>query len=194
MQKYVIWILLICTVPVCALAQANELAIGGGAQVSFNTTSNVGVGAAIQGSYARRVVHVPFLSLYAELPLTAGFRISSRLPQQVATADYNSLFITPGVKLKFAPISPVSPYVVVGGGWARYHQLATSTTPSSTHTTGVFDYGFGLDFKVAPYLGLKTEVRDYFTGPLQFNTGLATLVNSDRQHNVVGIFGLAFRF
>src|SRR4051812_32773933 len=48
-----------------AAAQANEFSVGGGAQVSFNTTSNVGVGAAITGSYGRRIVHVPFLSLYA---------------------------------------------------------------------------------------------------------------------------------
>lgn len=177
-----------------ATAQANEFSIGGGAQVSFNTTSNVGVGAAISGSYGRRIVHVPFLSLYAELPITAGFNISSRLPQQVATRDYNSLFITPGLKLKFAPISPVSPYFVAGGGWARYRQKATSTTPEATNTTDVFDFGFGLDYKVVPYFGFKTEVRDYFTGPLRFNTGLATLTNTERQHNIVGIFGLAFRF
>jgi hypothetical protein len=193
-MRKIVFAMLVCFLPVFAVAQANEFTIGGGAQVSFNTTSNVGVGAAVQGSYARRLAHVPFLSLYAELPITAGFNISSKLPQQVATADYNSLFITPGIKLKFAPISPVSPFVVAGGGWARYRQKATSTSPEATNTTDVFDYGAGLDFKVAPFFGFKTEVRDYFTGPLRFNTGLATLTNSQRQHNIVAIFGLAFRF
>ncbi len=177
-----------------AAAQSNELSIAGGAQVSFTSNSTKGVGAAIQGSFAHRLIHVPFVSLYAELPVTAGFKIDSRLPQQIEKRNCNALFITPGLKLKLAPISPISPYFVAGAGWARYQQKATATTPASTNTTNAFDYGVGLDFKTAPFLGFKTEVRDYYTGPLRFNTGLATLTNSDRQHNVVAVVGLAFRF
>ena len=39
-----------------------------------------------------------------------------------ATHDSASLYVTPGIRLKFRPSSRISPYAAVGGGYADYEQ------------------------------------------------------------------------
>jgi hypothetical protein len=152
--------------------------------------SNVGTGVVVHGSYARRLAGVPLISLYAELPLTAAFKVNSELPGNIAQGDYSSLFIAPGLKLKFFPGGVSSPFVTAGYGWARFRQeQGGGTFPDIITNTNVAQFGFGTDFKIAPYLGIRTEVRDYFSGPLQFNGSF-----TDRQHNVTAVAGLTFRW
>ena len=171
-----------------ALAQTNELAIAGGGQISFNPNSNVGTGVLIEGSYARRIAYVPTIALYAELPIAAAFKVNSELPSQISQGDYSSLFITPGLKLKLVPEAPVSPFFTAGYGWARFRQEAGSTTPEVVTNTNVAQFGFGTDFKIGPFVSFRTEIRDYFSGPLQFNSSF-----TDRQHNIAAVGGIVFR-
>jgi hypothetical protein len=171
-----------------AAAQSNELAISGGGQISFNPNSNVGTGVLLQGSYARRLIYVPTVALYAEFPLAAAFKVNSELPSNIAQGDYSSLFITPGLKLKLVPEAPVSPFFTVGFGWARFRQESTGTLPDVTTNTNVTQFGFGTDFKIAPYVSVRTEIRDYFSGPLGFNGSF-----TDRQHNIAASAGVVFR-
>jgi hypothetical protein len=183
----VLMLVSVCAVP--AFAQRNELGVLGGAQISFNPNSNVGTGVVVHGSYARRLAHVPTIALYAELPVTAAFKINSELPGNIAQRDYASLFIAPGIKVKFLPEGTASPFLTVGYGWARFRQEQDGTTPDIITSTNVAQFGFGTDFKIAPYLGFRTEVRDYFSGPLQFNGSFI-----DRQHNITAMAGLTLRW
>ena len=171
-----------------ASAQKNELAITGGGQISFNPNSNVGTGVLLEGSYARRLLHVPTIALYAEVPIAAAFKVNSELPSNIAQRDYSTLFFTPGLKLKLVPEAPASPFFTVGYGWARFRQEGSGTLPDRVTNTNVAQFGFGTDFKIAPFLSFRTEIRDYFSGPLGFNGSI-----TDRQHNIAASAGLVFR-
>jgi hypothetical protein len=180
MAKYAFLFSLLCT---AAFAQKVDLAVLGGAQVSVNPNSNLGTGGVIQGNFGYRILKAPLVALYAELPITSSFAIGHR--SSFGLGDYNTLFVTPGLRLKLAPISPVSPFFTLGAGWARYR--ADNGGPSNS--TNVVQFGGGVDYKIAPFVGLRTEVRDYFTGAPRLDS---TFV--DRQHNITFMGGVTLRF
>src|SRR5437016_5298335 len=78
-------------------AQKHELALGGGGDFT-STLSNTTV--AIQGTYAGRLLSLPFVSLYGEAPL--GIALDKRA--SLSTAHYSSFFFTPGLKLKVSAL------------------------------------------------------------------------------------------
>jgi hypothetical protein len=138
---------------------------------------------------------VPLLSLYVELPVTFGFSADVAAQPANVPRNYSSLFITPGLKLKLAPVSPVAPYLVAGGGYARFREsrlLADgSASPEGQVTgSGVFQFGGGLDFRLAPFLGARAEVRDFYSG----SPRLTFEDIRDRQHTLLVAAGLVLRF
>jgi hypothetical protein len=176
---------------VSALAQKIELAAGVGGYFPVNV-SGVGNAVAIEGNPAFRIASIPFLSAYVEVPVVGTLNSHVRTAGLTSSASYSALFIAPGLRVKFWPGFFVSPWVAAGGGLAHYSgssglRLLGGT---DTHNTGVFDYGGGLDVKIAPYLSLRGEVRDFYSGGLGFN--LATF--NERQHNIVATTGLVLRF
>ena len=180
---------LLLTLP--ALAQKFELGVGAGGYFPVNVTG-VGNAAAIEGSVAYRIASVPLLSAYVELPVVGTLNSSVTTFGLVSSASYSALFVAPGLKVKLAPGFFVSPWFAAGGGLAHYSANSGLRLLSGTDTTNtnVFDYGGGLDVKVAPYLSVRGEVRDFYSGGLGFNLG-----NFDqRQHNIVTTGGLVFRF
>ena len=183
--------ILLTLISLPALAQKNELAIGAGGYFPVNLTG-VGNAAAIEGSFAHRIASVPFLSAYIELPVVGTLNSAVRTFGLTSTASYSALFIAPGLRVKFAPGFPLSPWLATGGGLAHFSANSGLRLLSGTDTTntGVFDYGGGLDMKVAPYLSLRGEVRDFYSGGLGFN--IANF--NDRQHNIVVTGGLVLRF
>lgn len=174
-----------------ALAQKNELAIGAGGYFPVNLTG-VSNAAAIEGSYARRIASVPFLSAYIEVPVVGTLNADVRTFGLTSSASYSALFVAPGLRVKFAPGFPLSPWLAAGGGLAHYSANSGLRLLSGKDTTntGVFDVGGGLDMKVAPYISLRGEVRDFYSGGLGFNVANF----NDRQHNIVVTGGLVLRF
>jgi len=174
-----------------ALAQKNELAIGAGGYFPVNL-SGVGNAVAIEGSFAHRIASVPLLSAYIELPVVGTLNSSVSNPVLTSSASYSALFVAPGLRVKFAPGFAVSPWLAAGGGLAHFSGNSGLRLLSGTDTTntGVFDFGGGLDMKIAPYLSLRGSVRDFYSGGPGFN--LATF--NQRQHNVVATAGLVLRF
>lgn len=169
-----------------AAAQSHELAITAGGQFPHNNTYDSGASFAVGASYAGRLFHVPLASLYFELPVVVGPKSVTRLPSR---SNYSSLFIAPGLKLKLAPELPVSPYLVGGVGFARFHQDSNVSVSSQSVNTEVFDVGGGVDFKIAPFVSWRGEVRDFYSGLPNFNS-----LPSGRQHNVVAQTGIVLRF
>ena len=183
--------LLTIFVSVPALAQKFELAIGAGAYVPVNLTG-VGNAVAIEGSFAYRIASVPFLSAYFELPVVGTLNSSVTTLGVGSSASYSALFVAPGLRLKLVPGFFVSPWLAAGGGLAHFSASSglRALGGSGTTNTGVFDFGGGLDMKVAPFFSLRGEVRDFYSGGLGFN--LSTF--NQRQHNIVTTAGLVFRF
>jgi len=178
-----VFFLLLC---LGAHAQSNELAITAGGQFPINNTFDTNAGFAVQANFAHRIFYVPLAGIYFELPVVVGPKNVLDLP---SGSNYSSLFVAPGLKFKFAPEFPISPYFAFGGGWARYKE--DSSFGDQTHNQGVFDFAGGVDMKIAPFISVRGEVRDFYTGSPSF-TGIPS--GSGRQHNIVPTGGLVIRF
>ena len=187
LDSRVLLIAFVILIGITAQAQQHELAITVGGQFPRNNQFDSSTSFAVGGAYAGRLASVPLVSLYLEVPVVVGVKSVLQAPSR---SNYSSLFITPGLKVKLAPGFPVSPYFAAGVGFARFRTDATALTPSDSHTTNVFDFGGGVDMKVFPYLSVRGEVRDFYSG----SPGISALVDSGRQHNVVAQTGLVFRF
>lgn len=181
-------VLLCLLLSTTAFAQKNELAVTAGGQFPNNSDFSSGASWAVGGNFAHRIIHAPLVSLYWEIPVVGAPRSIMKLPTRTS---YSSLFITPGLKVKFAPEFPVSPYLAAGVGFARFHNGANSTFSDDTSTKAVFDVGGGIDWKIAPFVSARAEVRDFYSGLPDL--GLASGL-SGRQHNVVPQVGLVLRF
>ena len=174
-----------------ALAQKNELSIGAGGYFPVNL-SGVGNAIAIEGTYSRRIASVPLVSAYIELPVVGTLNSSVRNFGLTSSASYSALFVAPGLKVKLTPEFFISPWLAVGGGLAHYSANSGLRLLSGEDTTntGVLDYGGGLDAKIAPFVSMRGEVRDFYSGGLGFS--LSAL--NQRQHDIVVTGGLVLRF
>lgn len=193
-------IITFCLLVIPAIAQEHapkhELAfqLGGFSPLSRTSSGgniDLGSGVAFQSNYGRRLYECRYGALYGEVHFLASplREISSNVLS--ATRDVASLYVAPGVRVKFAPVSAVSPYVVAGGGPAWYEQSTqqlngAANTASRETVRAAFNFGGGMDIHVWRWLALRGEVRDFITGSPSYN--IASI--GGRQHNVVA--GAAF--
>lgn len=159
------------------------------------TRLDLGPGVALQANYGYRLLGGPKATLYGEVHLLANPQRQVTSASQTLTRDVATLFLTPGLRLKFHPGGAIAPYVVAGGGWALYEQstttLAGSPNPAPrTLSHGAFDYGGGVDFKFWRFVGLRAEIRDFYAGAPAYNSPAF----KGGQHNVVAGGGLVLKF
>jgi hypothetical protein len=154
-----LWTLLLCVAAVSCVAQKSEFAV---LASSFQSSAsyNIHGGTGLQLNYAHRLVHIPMASLYLELPFAAAWGGNRSITQgNLLHENYNTMYLTPGLKLKILPSSFVSPYLAGGLGWGGFRSSNTSAT--SNKFAG--DIGGGADFTILPILSLRAEIRDYYT-------------------------------
>jgi hypothetical protein len=163
-------------------------------RASGATRFELGSGTALQANYGYRFLSTPKVALYGEVHMLAN-------PQRVVTSanrgltkDVASLFVTPGLRVKFFPRGALAPYAVVGGGWALFEHsiatLASATNPAPrTASHGVLDFGAGVDVRFWKFVGLRGEIRNFYSGNPSYNVPL-----SGGQHDVVTGGGLVLRF
>jgi len=174
------------------------LTLGGllGAQHTGGSTRlDLGSGVALQANYGYRLLGGETAALYGEVHFLANSLREVSSSDRTLTRDAATIFLTPGLRVKFFPTRSVAPYFAVGGGWAVYEQstntLNGSPNPASRLVNhGAFDYGGGVDFKFWRFVGLRAEVRDFHAGGPSYNT---TAI-SGGQHNVVAGGGLVLKF
>ena len=185
--------------PVAALAQEhtpkNELAfqLGGFTSTNRGGTSSLrlGSGMALQSNFARRIVERRSYAIYGEVHFLASPQRVVSSSDGTATRDIATLYLTPGVRVKFAPHSRVSPYLASGAGLAWYEQSRThlNVAPNAAPREllrGAVGFGGGVDVGVLRWLALRAEIRDFYTGAPAYNVASV----SGGQHNVV--VGAAF--
>jgi len=166
-----------CTIP-CPLA------------FNFKTDTHV----FYEGTGAIRLANFKLVSLHLEVPI-AGIPsapvVFSGAPSSNAL-KLSSVFVTPSLRVKFAPGFPVSPFASIGGGWAHYNLAGPSMNK------GALQFGGGVDIKTGiPLLGFRAEVRDFVTGQPDFGiVSIQTLGSSSlgRRHNVLAGGGIVLRF
>jgi len=159
------------------------------------TRLELGPGTALQANYGYRFVGTRLASLYGEVHFLANPLRSVTSSDKTLTKDDASLFLTPGIRVKFIPGSAIAPWVAVGAGWSLFEQSTTTLdgkpNPASRHVNhGAFNYGGGVDFKFWHFVGLRAEVRDFYAGSPAYNTAAI----HGGQHNVVAGGGLVLRF
>ncbi|MBY0508359.1 MAG: porin family protein [Bryobacteraceae bacterium] len=191
MKSYVLYLMI--ALPLMAQRQELGLLLGG---VTSGTQDAVKLsgGTAFQANYGYRLANLgTAAALFGEVHFLANpQRTVQAIP--TATRDVASLYVTPGVRVKFLPTSRVSPYGAIGGGWGVYEHsvslLNGQPNPAPrTVNRGVFSYGGGVDVTVNRWFGLRGEARDFYTGSPVFN-----VPNLRRRHNVVVSGGFVLRF
>jgi hypothetical protein len=172
-----------------ASAQSNDIALTGGGLFAFTNPLDLGAAWALEGTFAHRLAAPPVVSVYLEVPVAGSFSSSIPTLSGLSIArSYTSLFVTPGLRLKLAPGFPLSPYLSAGIGYAHFnHQLFNGT--SSANDSFAFDVGGGLDLKIAPYVGLRGEIRDFNSGGLDIPT-----LAFGRQNSLFVTAGVVVRF
>ena len=171
-------------------AHLNEVALGLGGLPTLSRSDtprlDTGSGVAFQVNYGRRFLKGRKAALYGEINALANplRDVSSSIP--TATHDFASLYITPGIRVKFLPTSRISPYALVGGGYGDYEQSTTRIDGRPNRVSrelarGVFDFGAGVDVHVWRFLALRGEARDFYTGSPAYNVAGV----SGGQHNIV---------
>ncbi len=204
MKRFLILMAMVCVSTVAAIAQSADVSfVAGGSFVSdTQSTFITGISAAsklktdnhlfLEGTLGLRVLNAGAASLSLEVPVAGIPSTPIKISTSPSTVinHISTVFVTPSLRLKLLPGSPIAPWVSFGGGWARY-SLDTGNT-----NKGAVQYGGGLDFKILPVLGLRAEVRDYVTGEPNF--GLASVLNGNdsglHHHNVLAGGGIVLRF
>lgn len=181
---------------VAAWAQKADLALTVGAYHPVNNGFTSDNAFAIEGNIGIRLASVPFLTLMLEVPVAGT--LDSTVPASALSSvgTYSSIFITPGLRLKLAPSFPISPYIATGGGLAHFRRSASQTPSGQSNSVnkGVWDIGGGLDLKIAPFVGLRAEVRDFYSGSPETRLSQVTGTFRQRQHNIIGSAGVVLRF
>ncbi len=149
----------------------------------------------LEGELGVRLLNAHVASLSLEVPVAGMTSQKLTLASTPGTVvdNLSTVFITPGFRLKLLPISPISPWVSVGGGWAHYSLKTLGTTENK----GAIQYGGGLDFKTGlPLLGFRAEVRDFVTGDPNFGVGSVIAGNDSgfHHHNILVGGGIVLRF
>ena len=200
MKKNLALLLLFATV--CAAQESedhkNDLAFGLGGIPALSQSDSPGLGAgsgiAFQVNYGRRLLESNTLALFEINFVASPLRDVSSVVG-TATRDFASLYVTPGIRLKFRPSSRISPYAVIGGGYADYEQSVKQIDGQPNQAPrelarGVFDFGAGVDVQVWRFVALRGEARDFFTGAPNYN--VASI--SGGQHNIVATGALVLRW
>jgi len=183
-----------------ALAQRQEVgltlsALTSGSKDSPGGSLNIGTGVAFQANYGFRLLGLPKVSLLGELHFLASPKQEIQSSNTSATENFASLYVTPGIRLKFFPKSRISPYGAIGGGYALFEQSLTTIDGKPNNAPryvnrGAFDFGGGLDFRLWHFVGGRIEVRDFYSG----NPGFNVPVSGSGFHNVVAGGGFVLRF
>ena len=196
MSKFLKVLIVVALFCATAAAQKVDLALTVGAYHPVNNSYSTDTAFAIEGNFGYQVFSVPFIGLYFEVPVAGTLDSTVPVSSLTSAGTYSSLFVTPGLRLKFAPGFFLSPYVATGGGLARYTRSASQTPAGSSRTVnkGVWDIGGGIDMKVAPFLSLRGEVRDFYSGSPELSINQVTGTFDQRQHNIVGTAGVVVRF
>jgi hypothetical protein len=162
----------------------------------FDPFIRYGRGLTIEASYARRLRLSDIYSVSAEVPVLF-------IPDEdlhaggtgLVPKDYKALFVAPGVRVNLFPTTAVSPWGSFGGGFGHISEngstLYGATNPGKSTTSGVLQFGVGLDVKIRGRLFLRGEGRDYWAGEPDFPL---SPTGKTHQHNYFVGGGVMWRF
>jgi len=180
-----------------AHAQRSELGLLLGASSPRSRTPNLQFtrGTSLYANYGVRLKQWAPAALYFEVPFIATPQHRIESPASSATRDVATIYLTPGLRLKFAHWGRVSPYIAAGAGWALFEHSTTRldgrpNEAPRTLSRGASNFGAGVDVHLWRFLGVRGEVRDFISGNPAFNTP----VRGSAQHTILAAGGFVLRF
>lgn len=196
MRTFILVSLLLTAAALSCAETRHELALTLGRLASNDRGAlTAGSGTGLQANYGIRLAANSTAGLYFESHFLASphREVASTAPQ--AIRDFASLYVTPGLRVKFVPAARLSPWVAAGGGYGLFEhsrelQDGSPSTVARSQSHFVFHFGGGLDLRLNRFLSARFEVRDFFTASPLYNVPSV----SGRQHNVVAGGGLILRW
>ena len=160
---------------------------------SLNFNSSLALGAEYDRLFVARRTAV-----YAGVDFLASpFDVKLSYPPADVPRSYAYLFLTPHVRVKFNGGGAFEPWLLFGGGYARFSAAPPANVPSfrGANNRGALEFGGGIDTKSIVHvlklpIGFRLAVRDFYSGTPNYNQSLS----NDRQNNVVYTGGLLSRF
>jgi hypothetical protein len=154
-----------------------------------------GAGLSFEVNYGRRLMDLGLIGLTGEVPLVVNVNENVHYNLNLVPKDYKSFFVTPSLRANLFPGNGLSPWVSVGGGFGYFKESSSlefgGANPGQTGTTtGILQFGGGLDVKLLSRLSLRGEVRDFYAGVPQVNVD----IGKSRQHNFFVGAGVIFHF
>jgi hypothetical protein len=120
--------------------------------------------------------------------LASPLDVKLNQPPAGTSPEFAYIFLTPHVRVKFNADGALKPWLSFGGGYARLTPFGqpSSTTAvdlKGTHNTGSLEFGGGIDtapivhvFRIP--IGVRFEVRDFYSGTPNFNAQLDGRLNT----------------
>jgi opacity protein-like surface antigen len=154
---------------------------------------DLNAGIALQLSFAQKIRELSFGSLYWEVDSLVGpLRRVDGTPAS-ATHTVRSIYAMPGLRLRFTPKEPVSPWLAAGAGYAFYNSDNTAIdggpAAGGSKSTYAIDFGGGVDYAFGKSYVLRGEARGFYTGSPNFGTP-----TDNGLFNFVVSGGLVWRF
>jgi hypothetical protein len=179
------------------------LVIGGtatpGRSFSSGTTGTASFDSslALGAEYDRRVFDRERVAVYGGIDFVASpLDVKLSNPPSDVIGQYAYVFLTPHVRVKFHPHGSLSPWLLVGGGYARFLEKRPAAVPSFVPgtNTGTAVFGGGIDTRTVLHvfkipIGFRVEVRDFYSGSPNYNRAV-----DGNQNNVVFTGGLLIKF
>jgi hypothetical protein len=198
MTKQLLSVLILTAGAAAAQKQELGLMLGGVLQQDrkIGTTSlSLAGGTSLHANYGVRLSGGRTAAVYGAINFIASPLREVTTANRLAIRDFATIYLTPEIRVKFAPSSAIAPFVFAGGGLAVYEHSTLNIAGAAsgvarTSNTGTFTYGGGVDVRGWRWIGLRGEVRDSYSGSPLLNAGSG----AGRQHNPTVAGGLVLRF
>jgi hypothetical protein len=161
----------------------------------FNPFVRSGKGLTFEVNYARHLIVTPIYSISGEIPAVFNLDEDLNSGSDVVPKDYRQIFVTPSARFNLFPITAVSPWISIGGGFGYFSEnnnlLYYGSNPGCSSTSGVLQIGVGLDVRVWRRFSIRGGGRDFWSGTP--NLPLAD-TGKTRQHNYFIGGGVVYHF
>ena len=175
---------------------SRTLAPGGVIGGNSELTSKAGL--ALGVDYDRRILSTDWITLYGGSDFLASpLNVKLSNPPSNVSPQYKYIFLTVHAKVKFYSDRKVSPWLSVGGGYARFHETPPTASFGFNQGTGRATIEMGAGFDTQPVthiagfpIAFRVEARDFYSGVPNYGQDLV----HSKQHNVVLGGGLVVHF
>ena len=167
--------------------------LGGNSELTSKASLALGV------DYDRRVIGTDWMTIYGGADFLASpFDVKLNDPPVNVSPQYAYIFLTGHVKAKFYADNKISPWLSLGGGYARFKEKPP-TASLNGFSQGIgratLEMGAGFDTQPVTHLAgfpiaFRVEVRDFYSGLPNYGQDLV----HSKQHNVILGGGLVVRF